>query len=123
MSTTDYIFCPFCGAIKWTNDKSRYADGGRLEYHKCQGCKKFIYTNHIKNVKSPQGLEYFEKTRYSVEATVDKYKVTVFYHKKSTQFIDIDTGHVILVLSSPVTFNWYKNEELVEKIKKYLVFS
>lgn len=120
----DYIFCPFCGSNKWISDKSggyNYKD--RLESHKCSGCKNFTYCNIIKQEKSPAGLEIFSKGRFSVVAKIRPYIISVFYEKGSTQFQDIDSNDVILVLNRVVTFNWYKNEELVDKIKKYVVFS
>ena len=119
----DYIFCPFCGGITWITDKSGYAKNGRLESHKCESCKKFTYVNHFEKTTSPGGLEHFRKSRFSIDARIDPYQVTVFYHKDSTQFRDIHSGYVILVLKQAVAFNWYKNEELVDKIKKYVVFS
>jgi len=121
----DYIFCPFCGGNKWISDRTggHPTGNGRLESHKCAGCKKFTYVNSIKKEKSPAGLEIFSKSRFSVVAKIEPYIISVFYEKPATQFQDINTNNVILVLNSAVTFNWYKNEELVDKIKKYVVFS
>lgn len=119
----DYIFCPFCGGVKWISDKTGYADGGRLASHKCAGCKKFTYVNHTELVKHPVLEGITKTTRYSVQADILPYRIIVFYHKNSTQFQDINTHQVILVVNSAVAFNWYKNEELVDKIKKYVVFS
>lgn len=123
MSTQDYIFCPFCGSVKWTTDKSGYAQEGRLEKHECSGCKKFTYTNHMQHTKSPAGLEIFEKKRYSVVAHIDPYLITVNYFDKTTIFESWSTGTLILSLGAAVTFNWYKNDDLLEKIKLYTVFS
>lgn len=119
----DYIFCPLCGAVKWITDKSGAFAGGKLESHKCSGCKKFTYVNLFNKTLSPAGLEVWARSRFSVVARIEPYIVSVFYHKNSTQFQNADSNEVILVLNSAVTFNWYKNEELVDKIKKYLVFS
>jgi hypothetical protein len=121
--STDYIFCPLCGGIKWLVDKSRFAEGGRLTSHKCGGCKKFMYTDHTVLVDHQILIGITQTTRYSVEATIDPYRITVFYHAKSTQFQDIETNNVIMVVNTAVSFNWYKSEELVNKIKKYVVFS
>jgi hypothetical protein len=119
--TYSYIFCPLCGAVKWLTDKTGSLNGARLEQYKCSGCKKFIYTDIIEAVEGT--IKYYSRKRFSVVATVGKYIVSVFYHNNSTQFQDADTDEVILVLNSAVTFNWYKNEELIEKIRKYLLFS
>lgn len=121
--TTDFIFCPFCGGVKWTVDKSRKVAEGTLEYHKCQLCKKFVYTNVWNSGTSSAGLEVMNKRRYSVEAIIPPYKIQVFYLDNKTNFIDYDSGDLVLEVNLAVTFNWYKNEELVDKIKKYVVFS
>jgi hypothetical protein len=123
--TTDYIFCPLCGATKWITDKtgSAHADKGRLTKHKCSSCKKFSYTNHSALIEHNILVGITQITRYSVVADIDPYRISVFYHANSTQFQDIDCNNVILILNSAVTFNWYKNEELIEKIKKYVLFS
>ncbi len=123
MSTQDFIFCPFCGSIRWTTDKSGYAQKGRLERNTCAGCHKFHYVNHLEHTTSSSGLEIFCKKRYSVEATIDPYIIKVNYLEARTEFQDLDTYQVILTLDTAITFNWYKNEELVDKIKKYVLFS
>lgn len=122
----DFIFCPFCGATKWTIDKTGAPPAGikgQLEYHKCSGCKNFTYTNLVAHDKSPGGIEYFKKTRYSVVAIIKPYEIVVSYVDKHTTFTDWDTGNILLMLNSAITFNWYKHEDLIDKIKKYLVFS
>lgn len=123
----DFIFCPLCGGVKWLVDKSRGVGNtpAKLETHKCNACKKFTYTNHIVPVKVPSILEIFASdiTRYSIEATIGNYDISVFYKDKVTNFRDHTTMKLILSLDQAVTFNWYKNEELIAKIKKYVIFS
>lgn len=121
--TTDYIFCPLCGATKWITDKTGYANKGKLTAHKCSGCKKFNYTNHTGIIEHQVLVGVTQTTRYSVVADIETYRISVFYHANTTQFQDIDSNNVVLVLNSAVSFNWYKNEELIDKIKKYLLFS
>lgn len=125
----DFIFCPFCGATKWIIDKTGAPISilasfkGQLEHHKCSGCKNFTYSNIMEHDKSLAGLEYFKKIRYSVQAIIKPYEIDVSYVDKHTTLTEWETGKVLLKLNSAITFNWYKNEDLIEKIKKYLVFS
>lgn len=122
--TKDYIFCPFCGGIKWTTDKSGQTNHGQLESYECSDCKKFYYSNHIEHTKSKEtGIEIFSKQRYKVEAKIESYTITVNYIKNTT-LIEYTNGYgTVIELKHAVNFNWYKNEELMEKIKTYLVFS
>lgn len=123
-TTNDYIFCPLCGGVNWLTNKTKVApDGGRLTYFKCKSCKKFNYYNHTRLVDHPFLAGVTQTTRYSVEATVQNYKILVKYHDKTTSFYDDETEKLLLHLNTCVTFNWYKNEDLIEKIKKYLLFS
>lgn len=127
--TTDFIFCPFCGAVKWITDKTgaiqahHPGGAGTLESHKCSGCKKFTYINHWALGKSPAGLDIFNKTRFSVQADIEPYRILVLYKENITQFLDLYDKKLVLQVNACVTFNWYKNEELVDRIKKYVVFS
>jgi hypothetical protein len=120
--TQDYIFCPFCGSTKWTLNKTKSING-ELKSKQCSFCKKFTYVDITSLVEHKFLVGITQTTRFSVEAIIDKYRITVFYHNNSTQFQDMDSYDVILVVNSAVSFNWYKNEELLSKIKKYLVFS
>jgi hypothetical protein len=125
-TTTDFIFCPFCGGVKWITDKSGTASGHpsyQLESHKCAACKKFIYINAWDKGISEVGLQYIKKRRYQIEAIINPYKIKVFYMDPKTIFINNNTDKIVLSIEQAVTFNWYKNEELIEKIKKYFVFS
>lgn len=121
----EYIFCPFCGSIKWITDKTGSSGKGqRLSYHKCSGCKKFTYTNVTVLIDHPILVGVTHTQRYSVEAEIGNYKITVFYYDKSmTEFVDLDKREVVLTINSPISFNWYKNDELISKIKTYVVFS
>jgi hypothetical protein len=120
----DYIFCPFCGGTKWITDKTKSAPGGKLTYHMCAGCKKFIYTDITTLIDHPILVSIYQTTRYSVKATIDPYIIEVLYKQNITNFWDSDDpSKLIMTVNSAVTFNWYKNEELIKKIKKYVVFS
>lgn len=119
----NFIFCPLCGGVKWITDKTGYADNGKLTYHKCAACKKFSYTNHTKLVDHPILVGVTHTTGYEVEAKIMPYKIRVNYHHNHTQFSDEASNKLILEVNTAVKFNWYKNEELVNKIKKYVVFS
>jgi hypothetical protein len=118
----DYIFCPFCGATKWVTDKAMKT-GQQHEVFKCCGCKKFKYENVLNSIKTPAGFELFKKQRYMVEATIDPYFITVYYVQGVTNIQDSDSRALIVSLGQAVTFNWYKHEELIDKIKKYVLFS
>ncbi len=115
----DYIFCPLCGATKWTTTKLHKFE----DHYTCSGCEKFQYINRVEHVKSESGLEYFQKRRYSVYAEIYPYTVSVYYDDNRTDFADADSQRIILSVPRAVAFNWYKGEDLVEKIKKYLLFS
>lgn len=119
----NYIFCPLCGGVKWISDKSGYINAGRIETNKCGACKKFTWTTHTALVAHQVLVGITKTTSFSVQADISHYRITVFYHKNSTQFQDLDTNEVILTVNSAVAFNWYKNEELVSKIKTYILFS
>jgi hypothetical protein len=121
--TDNYIFCPFCGTTNWSIDRSGSFNGNALEYYKCQDCKDFSYTNIIERHESSIGLKYYSRNRFSVVSTIYPYIISIFYDKNSTQIQDYDSHEVILVLDHCVNFNWYKNEELVDKIRKYVLFS
>jgi hypothetical protein len=123
--TTDFIFCPLCGSIRWITDKTKSTKIGKLEAHKCCGCKKFTYTNHIikTSLSSNLKIESYDKTRHSIEALIEPYYISVYYEDKVTNFRSDDKLELILSLGQAVSFNWYKREELVEKIKKYVLFS
>ena len=119
----DYIFCPFCGATKWVTDKTQATAKGKLTFHRCSSCKKFSYTNITTLIDHPILVGITQTTRYSVEAEISHYKILVSYYKDETEFEDTDKREVILTVNSAVQFNWYKNEELISKIKKYILFS
>lgn len=115
----DYIFCPLCGASKWTTTKLHKTE----EHYKCSECEKFRYTNRIEHATSEGGLEYFQKKRYSIYAEVYPYTVSVYYYDNRTDFADADSQTIILRLPRAIDFNWYRDEDLINKIKKYLLFS
>ena len=115
----DYIFCPLCGSSKWTTTKlHRYE-----EHYRCSECEKFQYINRLEHSKTESGLELFQKKRYSVYAEVYPYIVNVYYDENRTEFIDADSNKIILSLPKAITFDWYKGDDLIEKIKKYMLFS
>lgn len=118
-----YYFCPFCANSNWTVDKSGSFHDKTLQYHRCQKCKKFTYNTYQVKEVTEQGLEIFQRKFFSIIATVDEYIISVFYHNNSTQFQDESTREVILVLDQAIQFNWYKQDELIKKIKTYVVFS
>lgn len=119
----EYIFCPFCGSPEWISDKTGRYNSDPLEYYKCRLCKKFTYHVVMVKEKTPLGLEVFQRKIFSITVKIDKYMISVFYHNNSTQFQDEETREVILVLDQAVNFNWYKYEELIKKVKTYVVFS
>lgn len=119
----DYIFCPLCGSVKWQTDKTGYADKGRLEEHKCTSCQNFVYVNHITHETTENGLKVFYKKSYSIKAYIGEYTINVSHFNNWTEILDADAFTVILHLDKALTFNWYSDEAVVEKIKKYLVFS
>ena len=122
--STDFIFCPLCGASKWLTNKTRASALGRLTENKCSGCKNFTYTNVTCLVKHQFLVGITQTVRHSVEAIIKPYKVCVFYQDPiGTSIWDSETYQTLLTLNSAVTFNWYKNEDLVDKIKKYILFS
>lgn len=123
MSGLNYIFCPFCGSIKWTVDKSRETPEGQVHYHKCQDCKKFSYVNIEIGTKSLSGLHVFERKPHHIVAEISSYKIVVYYSTNETTFENIETGDTVLTVKTAINFNWYKNEELIDKIKTYVVFS
>jgi hypothetical protein len=122
--TVDFIFCPLCGATKWLTNKTRASAQGRLTEHRCSGCKNFTYTNVTCLVKHAVLVGITQSVRHSIEATIKPYKIGVFYQEPIvTNIWDSETSQLLLSLNSAVTFNWYKNEELIEKVKKYILFS
>lgn len=122
--TVDFIFCPLCGATKWLTTKTRASAQGRLTDNKCSGCKKFTYTNVTCLIKHPILIGITQTVRYSIEATIEPYRIGVFYQEPIvTNIWDSDTSQNLLSLNQAVTFNWYKNDELLDKIKKYILFS
>ena len=123
MTVQDYIFCPFCGGIGWITDKTRSDGKGRLTYHKCASCKKFAYTNITTLMDHPVLVGVTHTERYSVEAEISHYRIYVHYHINRTEFEDLDKFEVILTIDTAINFNWYKNDELVSKVKTYVLFS
>lgn len=119
----DFIFCPLCGGSKWLTDKTRSNIDGKLIQHKCADCKEFIYINHTTAFEHPVLVGLTKTVRYSIQVRIYDYIIVVNYHDNTTVFESYDSGDLILKLNVAVAFNWYKNEDLIEKIKKYIVFS
>jgi len=127
--TVDFIFCPLCGASKWLTDKTGSCSTGKLTKYNCSGCKNFKYVNVTRLVKHSVLVGITQTVRYSVEAVIKPYSVTVFYFSgingDEPGFTNIrsDTGELLVSIKSIITFNWYKDELLLDKIKKYILFS
>jgi len=121
--TINYIFCPLCGGVKWITDKSGNLQNIKLDMFKCSGCKKFLYKNAIEPVEHPTLLNITKTNRYSIEAEIEQYHVSVYYYNNTTEFRDAKSWKIILILNQVISFNWYKSEELVAKIKKYILLS
>ncbi len=122
--TVDFIFCPLCGATKWLTTKTRASTKGKLTDHTCSGCKNFTYTNVTCPVKHSVLVGINQTVRHSVEVTIKPYLIAVYYQDPPATYInDSKTLERLVTLKSAVTFNWYKNEELLDKIKKYILFS
>lgn len=117
--TKDFIFCPFCGEVEWTVDKSRAGEGDAFS---CSKCKKFTYINIMQHKKTESGFEYFEKVRSSIRADLEIYAIEIDYLDKKTIIKD-SWLTTILTLHKIIDFNWYNQDEVIEKVKKYLVFS
>lgn len=122
----EYIFCPFCGGSLWITDRTQRvttSSGGKITHNKCDSCKAFSYSNISVPVEHPLLFAITESKRLQVTAWILPYKIIVNYLDNFTEFYELDGGKFILKINQAVNFDWYKNEELVEKIKKYVVFS
>lgn len=119
----DFIFCPLCGATKWNIDRNQPHPDGKVASYKCNGCKNFTYKNITSIVKHSILVGITQTTRLSIDAKIEPYFISVNYKVKQTDFLDCESGKLLLSVNTAVAFNWYKNEELINKVKKYLVFS
>lgn len=124
--TYDFIFCPLCGATKWLADKTLGDPRGKLTVHKCSGCKKFKYTNITVPVEHPIFTAVTQSIRYEVLADIAPYSIRVHHLDNFTEIYDHDArsaDNLIIKLEKAIPFNWYSDEDVIEKIKKYLLFS
>jgi hypothetical protein len=119
----DYIFCPLCGEHQWTVDKTRSSENGPLVEHKCGSCRKFIYVEVSTFAVMQSGLKVFYRELHSEEVFIDDYHINIC-HQPSHEFTCVrKDGNLILDLKHPVKFDWYKDKNVKDKIKKFLVFS
>jgi hypothetical protein len=107
--SNDYIFCPLCAGSEWITDKTRRYHDEIFIHNRCIDCKNFAYAGT--NTKL---LE--------VEAIMQPYKVIIDHEYDFTIITAMD-GTTILHIKQVINFNWYKYEETLDKIKKYVVFS
>jgi hypothetical protein len=127
--TFDYIFCPLCANDRWLADKTGKFDDARLEKFTCGKCRKFIYINTVKDkqIYNPYDLLIIssDKKRFSTIAHIQRYRISIFHHKQSSLIEDLeDSLKVLLSLEQELTINWYqKEEDIINKIKTYIVFS
>lgn len=120
----DYIFCPLCGASKWISDKTGSVENNKLSLYRCTACKKFQYTNITVPYTDTFLHAVTQIRRYSVKAELEKYCITVLYAPENqTTIRDAETFKELIKLNKPIEFNWYRPEEVAEKVKFYLVFS
>jgi hypothetical protein len=119
----DYIFCPLCGGMKWLVDKTGTSHDGRLTFHECSSCKNFNYTNETVIVKSEILIGVTNTSRLSVMADIFPYLISVYYKENKTEIMDTDSFKLLLRFNKVIQFNWYRSEEVIDKIKKFLVFS
>ncbi len=119
----DYIFCPLCGGVDWTSDKTGTTKEARLTWYKCTACKKFSYTNATSIVKNTFLIGVTEVKRYAVKAEIEPYRINILHDVNETVIRDAYTSKEILTIAKALDFNWYRPEEVIEKIKFYLLFS
>ena len=117
----DYIFCPLCGEHEWKIDKTKKCEDGHLTDHRCGDCKKFFYTEVMKHTKTESGLEIFYKELYEEQVFIEDYDIMINHFHNWTQVKKDYT--VILKLPRAVKFDWYRDKDIKDKIKKFLVFS
>lgn len=113
----DYIFCPLCGEHNWKVDKTQFP----VTIHTCSDCKKFIYTEITKTTESSIGLKIYHKELRTEEVSVDEYHIHINHQENWTE-VQKDYS-VILKLPKAVVFDWYRETNIKDKIKKFLVFS
>lgn len=121
--TEQYIFCPVCGSYNWVVDKSQDSIHGSLTGNKCGSCGKFNFIELSVTEISPIGLKIFYKTLYREEVTIDKYDIRIYHVDNQTTIWDDEKGEMILSLNHAVKFDWYREKNIIDKIKKMLVFS
>jgi hypothetical protein len=119
---TDFIFCPLCGASKWIKDPSAaISKDSKLIHNSCLACKNFSYSNITQLINHPILSNITQSKTFEISAKIPPFKIVVNYHHSYTTFYKDDKS--ILTVNSPVNFNWYKNKELIPKIKTYILFS
>ncbi len=123
MSAFDFIFCPFCGETEWVCEQIQQVAEGRLHEYKCKDCKKFNYTNISYLIKDTILHAVTGLKKYNLRVEVYPYLVDVAYLTNKTTITDADTHREILTINKVLDLNWYREEEIREKLKFYLVFS
>lgn len=121
----DYIFCPLCGSMAWTIDRSTGGNDTRTEHHGCIECQKFSYTNTtiLSHIDPVTNICYFSKTRKSETAVIGPYFITILFNHNFTSIRYAKDLELILSLDQVIPFDWYKGDDLLEKINTYMVFS
>lgn len=122
----DFIFCPMCGCTEWRTHKLREVAEGRLTRYECNECKKFAYTNLTKLVPHQLLVGVTEVVRYSEAVTIDPFYISIFHHGRGSPVTNIrnaDSYELLLSLPKAIKFDWFKHTSVLEKVRKYLVFS
>ena len=112
----DYIFCPLCGEHSWRTDKTQFPT-----IHSCSDCKNFSYTEITKTLISSIGLKIYHRELETETVIMDDYEIRINHQEKWTEVIK--NYEVILKIQKALIFDWYKDKDVKDKIKKFLVFS
>lgn len=107
--SNEYIFCPLCGSCEWITDKTRRYYDEIFIHNRCINCKNFFYAGTNSKL-------------FEIEAILNPYKVVIDYEHKFTLITTMDDT-TILYIEQIINFNWYKREQALNKIKRYVVFS
>ncbi len=105
-----FIFCPLCGQQEWLTTKTSLNKQPIVTWL-CSDCRDFSYLSH-ENGKL-----------FSVGADVSKYRVVVYYDKPATLIFNKHKDKLLLKIDLSIDFDWYDPDKLIDKLKKYIVFS
>ena len=115
----NYIFCPLCSNHNWKRiERSSLV---QLTEHRCESCNNFEYTEVSKHMTSESGIQIFYKELYSEKVWVDDYFININHQENWTEIVKY--SRVILKIPRAVIFDWYKENNIKDKIRKFLVFS